>query len=120
MTFKQQHEYRRSNVIRQIRAYSHSESAKVFPYYFVQVALHYIGIYYVYVVEFRKSFLQDRQQTLVDLNCRDLIRTKRKLLCKNTDTCTDLQHSETALCVALLRYSRANTRVDDKILPQSL
>ena len=84
------------------------------------IELQNIAVQNVQVFEFSDSFLQNRQQPLVQFHGSHLFGTQCQLLCQGADTRTDLQHTITCRSVALLGDSRADRGVDQKVLPQLL
>ena len=86
----------------------------------MKVNLENIAVDYFNVVEFAERFVEHRQKPCVKLNADNLLCTFCKLCGQHADSCSDLEHTDTLSCSALLGNSRANTGVDYEVLTECL
>ena len=74
----------------------------------MEVSFHDVGVYYLHIVIFCKSFCKDRHKPVVNFDSHHLVGTLGKLVCENAYACAYLDYAEAFFCIAHFGYLGAN------------
>lgn len=86
----------------------------------VQIHFQHIVVDNSDIIEFPEGFVQNGEQTAVDLHTDHLVRPLGKLGCEHTDTGADLDHTGAGRSTAQFCHTGADRRIDEEILAQGL